>query len=149
MLLAARKKTEREKEEELGMKNKISLLLLLVCLFSCGCSSYNSKFKKVVAKIKKDQLFQSLDGKLRYEMEGGTSEAKPFVALLYLDYVDSKTSEARSYRCRYYYQLTWLEGQDRDWNWALSLVEEADPAGAWVVSDAIQNRPDFIKMLRP
>ena len=131
------------------MKNKISLLLLLVCLLTCGCSSYNSKFKKVVAKIKKDQLFKSLDGKLRYELEGGTSEAKPFVALLYLDCVDSKTNEARSYRCRYFYQLTWIEGQDRDWNWALAMVEEADPEGEWIVSDVIENRPDFIKMLRP
>ena len=131
------------------MKNTISLLLLLLCLLTCGCSSYNSKFKKVVAKIKQDDIFKSLDGKLRYEMEGGTSEAKPFVALLYLDYVDSKTGEARSFRCRYFYQLTWLEDQDRDWNWALAMVEEADAEGEWITSDVIQNQPDFIKMLRP
>ena len=131
------------------MKNKTSLLLLLVCLFSCGCSPYNGKFKKVVSKIKQDKIFKSLDAKVRYEIEGGTSEVKPFVALLYLDYVDSKTGEAHSFRCRYNYQLTWLEDQERDWNWALSVVEEADAEGEWVVSDAIQTRPDFIKMLRP
>jgi len=131
------------------MKNKTSLLLLLLCLLTCGCSSYNGKFKKVVAKIKQDEIFKSLDAKLRYEMEGGTSEAIPFVALLYLDCVDSKTSETRSYRCRYHYQLTWLEDQDRDWNWALAMVEEADAEGEWITSDVIQNQPDFIKMLRP
>ena len=69
--------------------------------------------------------------------------------LLYLDYVDSKTGETRSFRCRYNYQLTWLEDQERDWDWALSVVEEADAEEEWIGSDAIETRPDFIKMLRP
>ena len=131
------------------MKNQTSLLLLLLCLLTCGCSSYSSKFKKVVTKIKQDQLFESMDGKLRYELEGGSSEAKPFMATVYLDCVDSKTNKQRSFRCRYYFQQTWLEGEERAWNWALATVEEADAAGDWGRTDIIFTQPDFIKMLRP
>ena len=131
------------------MKNQTSLLLLLLCLLTCGCSSYSSKFKKVVTKIKQDQLFESMDGKLRYELEGGSSEAKPFMATVYLDCVDSKTSKERSFRCRYYYQQTWREGEDRAWNWALGTIEEVDAAGDWGKTDVFRTQPDFLKMIRP
>ena len=128
-----------------------SLLWILVALsiLTSGCSTYSSKFRTVVAKIKQDEFFHSLDATLRYELQGGDSEAIPYRAVVYLEYVDAETNKKVVHRCLYQYTLTWEQGESRDWNWQLAAVHQQSPSGEWILSREAVVQPGFLKMLRP
>lgn len=132
-----------------GKRRCLLATLMLLIVLTSGCSTYSNKFRTVVSKIKQDELFQSLDAKVRYKIEGGNSEAIPYQATLYLEYVDSDSQERTVYRCRYNYLQTWKEGEERDWNWSLAVVHHQLPSGEWVKSMELLDQPKFLEMLRP